>query len=78
MKKIYFFAALAFGITVFASCTNGKNKGENKDGDSTEQNVTKSEESEKIGPMGSLTMAILTTCSSLSIRMPRQRRVMLF
>ena len=57
MKKIYFFAALAFSITVFASCTNGKNKGENKDGDSTEQNVTKSEESEKIGPMGSLTMA---------------------
>ena len=57
MKKIYFFAALAFGITVFASCTNGKNKGENKDGDSTEQNVTKNEEGKKIGPMGSFTMA---------------------
>ncbi len=57
MKKIYFFAALAFGITVFASCTNGKNKGENKDGDSTEQNVTKSEEGEKIGSMGSFTVS---------------------
>lgn len=57
MKKIYFFAALAFSITVFASCTNGKNKSENKDGDSTEQNVTKNEEGKKIGPMGSFTMA---------------------
>ena len=57
MKNIYFFAALAFSITVFASCTNGKNKGENKDGDSTEQNVTKNEEGKKIGPMGSFTMA---------------------
>ncbi|MDD7317242.1 MAG: hypothetical protein SOZ80_03590 [Prevotella sp.] len=55
MKKIYFFAALAFSFVAFASCTDSKNKGENKEGDSTEQNVSNGEEGKKIGPMGSFT-----------------------
>ena len=57
MKKTFFFAALAFCIIAIAGCTNGKNKGDAKDGDSTDSEVSNGDNSGKLGPMGTFKMA---------------------
>jgi len=55
MKKIFYFAALTMGVIAFSSCTDKQAKGGNEGSDSaaTEQVA----EGEKIGPMGSFTLA---------------------
>lgn len=58
MKKIFYFAALAFGVVALASCTDKKNTGDNGNADSTAiEEVAKGEEAPKVGPMGSFTAA---------------------